>query len=179
MATNELTDKIGSVTGTLCALHCAVCAFLPVVFTGLGLGLFLGQSVEWFFSLVAVVVGLFAIVFGLRTHGSKRAATLLVFGVLGILASRGLEMGTAHHDHGGDHHTDAVGVLHGYADMAHHSEHAGEASAHAEPHGGHDAAGHLIGAIIGIVAGVSLVTGHVLNIRAARRRRDERSHRFA
>ena len=148
VASKEMTDRLGSVASTLCALHCAVCAFLPVIFTGLGLGFLLGQSVEWLFSLVAVAFGLGALVLGWRTHGSKKVAALLTLGVIGILASRGLEMGSDHHGHGEEHHAD---------------EHGDE----------HDDAGHMLGAIVGVLAGMTLLSGHLLNIQAARRCREE------
>ena len=169
MASKEMTDKLGSVASALCALHCAVCAFLPVIFTGLGLGFLLGQSVEWLFSIVAVVFGLGALVLGWRTHGSKKVAALLTVGVIGILVSRGMEMGSDHHGHGhgdehGDDHDDEHGDEHGDDhDDDHDDEHGDD----------HDDASHMLGAIVGVLAGMTLLSGHLLNIQAARRCREE------
>ncbi len=155
MASEEMADKLGSLASTLCALHCAVCAFLPVLFTGLGLGFLLGQSVEWLFSLVAIAFGLGALVPGWRKHGSKKVAVLLTIGVIGILVSRGMEMGSDH-GHGEAHHAEEGSDEHG-------DEHGDD----------HDDAGHTLGAMVGVLAGMSLLVGHLLNIQAARRYREE------
>ena len=164
VASKEMTDRLGSVASTLCALHCAVCAFLPVIFTGLGLGFLLGQSVEWLFSLVAVAFGLGALVLGWRTHGSKKVAALLTVGVIGILVSRGMEMGSDHHGHGDEHHAQEDDDEHG-------DDHGDE---HGDDHGDeHGDAGHMLGAIVGVLAGMTLLSGHLLNIQAARRCREE------
>ena len=98
---NEWTDRFGTVASSICAVHCAICGFLPVAFGAVGLGFLLGHEVEWLFSLVAVVFGLVALVMGWRQFRSPRVAALLVLGIVGILASRVLEMGDAHHD--GEH----------------------------------------------------------------------------
>ena len=108
MASDGLTDRLGSVASTLCAIHCAICAFLPVIFTAVGLNFLLNQSAEWLFSLVAIAFGVGALILGWRRHRSKTVAALLTLGVVGILASRGLEMGSDHHGHDDAHHEEAV-----------------------------------------------------------------------
>ncbi len=151
----------------MCAIHCAICAFLPVIFTAVGLNFLLNQSAEWIFSLVAIAFGLGALVLGWRRHRSKTVAALLVLGVVGILASRGLEMGSDHHGHDDAHHEEAV------ADGAkeHHDE--ADHDEHGEAHGEHDDGAHTLGAVVGVLAGTTLLFGHLLNIRAFRRRREE------
>ena len=167
VASDELTDRLGSVASTMCAIHCAICAFLPVIFTAVGLNFLLNQSAEWIFSLVAIAFGLGALVLGWRRHRSKTVAALLVLGVVGILASRGLEMGSDHHGHDDAHHEEAV------ADGAkeHHDE--ADHDEHGEAHGEHDDGAHTLGAVVGVLAGTTLLFGHLLNIRAFRRRREE------
>ena len=167
MASDELTDRLGSVASTLCAIHCAICAFLPVIFTAVGLNFLLNQSAEWLFSLVAIAFGLGALILGWRRHRSKTVAILLTLGVVGILASRGLEMGSDHHGHDDTHHGEAV------ADGAeeHHDE--ADHDEHGEAHDEHDDGAHTLGAVVGVLAGTTLLFGHLLNIRTFRRRREE------
>ena len=186
MWSKEWADRFGSVASTLCAVHCALCAFLPVVFTVAGVGFLLSERAEWAFSIVAVLFGLGALWFGWRQHRSKQVAALLIVGVLGILASRGLEMGSHHHGHGEEHHEDAehAEASDGHDAEKHHDEHAEEGAGHHDDHaegeaGHHDDhaegedSSHLIGAAVGVAAGLILLIGHILNIRAARRCREE------
>ena len=165
MESNEWTDRFGSVASTVCALHCALCAFLPVVFSALGVGFLLGQGAEWFFSIVAILFGVGALAISWRQHRSKKVAALLIVGVVGIMASRGLEMGSDHHGHGDEAHQ---------ADE-HSDEHADEHSdEHSDEHADeHDDSMHLMGTFVGVFAGLLLLFGHISNIRAARRCREE------
>jgi ABC-type nickel/cobalt efflux system permease component RcnA len=177
MASHELTDRFGSVASTLCALHCGVCAFLPVAFSAFGLGFLLSEQTEWLFSIVAIIFGLGALFFGWRMHRSKRVAAFLIVGVLGIMTSRALEMGSDHHHDGDAHHSADSHVEGGDGPDAHESDHQREA--HADEHGDHEDHHddeedivHLAGALVGVFAGFILLFGHLSNIRAARRYRE-------
>lgn len=184
MMSNDLTDRFGSVASSICALHCAICGFLPVAFSALGLGFLLGQKVEWMFAIMAILFGLMAMFLGWRQHQSKRVAGFLIVGVVGIMVSRGLEMGSDHHDHGSDAHHEEVGhaetAPHGadHEGEEHHEDHAvSEGKKHSDGHADHEGEGedlsHMAGAIIGVLAGLTLLLGHIFNIRAARRYREE------
>ena len=100
---NERIDQAGAVASTLCAIHCAICALLPAAFGALGLGMLLSQTAEWAFTIVAVSIAVGALVLSWRQHRSVAVAGLLSLGIVGLLASRVLEMGSDHHHHG-DHH---------------------------------------------------------------------------
>ena len=177
MASNEWTDRFGSVASSMCALHCAICAFLPLAFSAAGLGFLLGQDMEWLFSIVAILFGLAALMLAWRQHRSKQVGALLVFGIVGIMASRALEMGSDHHGHGTDTHHEAVahdGSTDDVHDEEHHDEeHSDSHSDHEEVHGDHEDVGHLAGALVGVFAGFFLMLGHIFNIRAGRRFREE------
>lgn len=184
MMSNDLTDRFGSVASSICALHCAICGFLPVAFSALGLGFLLGQKVEWMFAIMAISFGLVALFLGWRQHRSKQVAGFLIVGVVGIMVSRGLEMGSDHHDHGTDAHHEEVGhaetATHGadHEGEEHHEDHAAsEGEHHSDGHADHEGEGedlsHMAGAIIGVLAGLTLLLGHIFNIRAARRSREE------
>ena len=135
---NENFDRMGTVASSLCAVHCAICAFLPAIFSGLG-GFLIGHTAEWVFTLVAVALALVALVLGFRKHRSSKVAGLLGLGILGLLTARVIEMNTeqgcAHHDHG-----ETVSLL---------------------------------GPGVGILAGVILLFGHVMNIRRSRECKEE------
>ena len=89
---NHWTDRFGSVASPLCAIHCALCGFLPAAFTTLGAGFLLGHLAEWIFSITAMVLGLGALILGWRQHRSTGVAVLLALGIVGILSSRLIEM---------------------------------------------------------------------------------------
>ncbi len=169
MWSKEWTDRFGSVASSACAVHCAVCAFLPVAFSAVGLGFLLGEQTEWLFAIVAIVFGLGALILGWPQHKSKQVASLLILGIVGIMVSRGLEMGSDHHAHGGDAHHEELhpaGLPEG-GDVHEAEEH------HVEGEAGHEDATHLAGALTGVFAGLILLFGHICNIRAARRCRQE------
>ena len=90
-------------------------------------------------------------------------------GIVGIMISRGLEMGSEHHAHEADSHhevVEAAGSPDGHA--AHEAE-----EHHEDGHDEHGDATHLAGALVGICSGLILLFGHILNIRASRRCRQD------
>lgn len=140
---HERADRIGALASTVCAVHCAVCALLPVAFGALGLGFLLGHEAEWGFTLIAVFFAAAALVAGWRRHRSRGVALLLMLGIVGLLVSRGVEGATEDHAENGHDHAQAV------------DHHDGEA-------------GHLAGTVVGVVAGLVLLAGHLLSLRATR-----------
>ena len=167
-------DRIGALASGVCAAHCAICALLPAAFGAFGLGILLGHEAEWAFSLVAIAFATGALVLGWRRHRSIVVTLLLALGIVGLFSSRILEMTSPHHDHHGE-----VGheELHAHHEIATetkedpHHEHEDEHSAEAHASGTALAGfSHSIGAAIGVLAGLSLLTGHILNLRAMRRR---------
>ena len=138
---DEGLDRAGMLASSVCAVHCVVCALLPAAFGVLGLGVLSGAVAEWGFTLVAIAFAAGALSFGWRRHRSRGIALLMILAVAGLLASRGLEGGEGHHH-----------------DEHHHAE-SGEA------HGGEG----LAGTAVGVLAGLMLLTGHLLNMRAIRR----------
>ena len=160
LSRNERVDRLGVFASSLCAAHCGLSALLPAAFGALGLGALLGHEAEWVFTLIAVTLGLGALVVGWRRHRSRLAAAILLLGVLGLLASRVVESSGEHGDHAGEHHP-------GAAEGEHQDEHAHEDEpAHADEHG--EGGLHAFGTLLGVLAGGLLVAGHVLNTRAAR-----------
>ena len=179
-------DRVGAVASTLCALHCLFCAFAPFVFGALGLGLLLTSSAEWALTLCAVAFGAGALALGLRRDGSTLVTALLCLGIVGLLGARALEAGTGHHgDHvdaehleerhgaGAEHHDDRTAT--GPADTTDGHKVAESHSDHAHEHGEDEDSLHTVGGTVGFAAGLLLVSGHLLNLRTARRRRQERT----
>ena len=171
----EKVDRVGAVASTLCAVHCALCALLPAAFGALGVGFLLGQGAELAFTLVAIGFALVALVMGWRTHGSTGVLVLMVAGITGLIASRGLEMASGH-----DHHDEHAAEKHepGTKEKtaSHKSDEHGDAhekgekseAGHEEHHEDGDSM-HGIGAIVGVGGGLLLLLGHIFNIRATRR----------
>ncbi|MFN3198439.1 MAG: MerC domain-containing protein [Bradymonadia bacterium] len=181
-AKNEGVDRLGAIASGLCAIHCAVCALLPAAFGALGLGFLVGHTTEWIFTGVAIVFAGVALVMGWRQHRSRVVAAVLAVGIMGLLASRVIEMSGEHHH---DHAAESGHVAHGEAD-AHagehadhgHDDHHAEAAHHDKGHAehGHEAGevsmAHMAGTAVGVLAGLMLFLGHMLNIRASRRCRE-------
>lgn len=170
----ERLDYFGMAAGSLCAVHCALTALLPAVFSVIGLEILLAHQAEWALTLVAVAFAGGALVLGWRQHRSSWVATCLVLGIVGLLASRGLEeVGSPHHGHHGDDHTTvaerpvASGAEaapdHGTSPDDHDGEHGDE------PHAMFEVDLHLAGAAVGILSGIILMIGHLLNFRLTRR----------
>ena len=154
---NERVDQMGAVASSVCALHCALCALLPVALSAVGLGVLISHEAEWAFTVVAIVFALGAMVLGWRQHGSVPVVGLLALGIVGLLASRGLEMMSEHDDHHDGHHAGA----HESAEPDKPNEGSQPSGAHAasdhpkeEDHHGHADAGHLFGAVVGVLAGL-------------------------
>jgi len=193
-------DRFGATASSLCAVHCAVCALLPAAFAALGLGVLLSHKAEFGLALVAIVLGLFAMRLAWKTHRSPQVTALLALGILGLMSSRGLEMSSTHDHHGehghmaDSHHETHEEPHHDHGSDGHHDNgHAsGEHDAHDDEHHGdehhddehhddehhddehHDDDGlHLAGAGIGILGGLLLAIGHILNLRAVARCREE------
>ena len=153
MWSKDWPDYFGSLASTVCAVHCAICGFLPALFGILGLGFLLSARVEWMLVIVAIVFALTALVLGWRQHKSTRVAAFLLLGIGGLLLARGLEAGSDHHHHEGEAHSEAG---------EHHAGHSDEGDHHED-------SGHLVGALVGSFAGLLLLVGHILNVRETRR----------
>lgn len=164
----DRVDRFGAVASSLCAVHCAVSGLLPAALGALGLGFLLGHEAEWVFTLIAVLFAGGALVLGWRRHRSRLVAGLLALGIVGLLASRGLEMSGGHHE---PHHSTAE-----HADG--HDEGDDELRGdHGEVPVVHEDSLHLVGTVAGVLAGLLLLFGHLLNIRTSRRSREQR-HTF-
>lgn len=144
--TGGMTDRLGALASGLCAIHCAACALLPAAFGALGLGFLLGHEAEWIFTLTAVAFATGASLLGWRRYRAWLPLICLLLGVAGLFISRSLES------------AGAEGASHAHA-AAHH--HADEAEADHE-------GGHALGAGIGVLAGLLILSGHLLNLRASR-----------
>ncbi len=169
----EAVDRVGVIASSVCAVHCSIAALLPVAFGALGLGFVLGHEFEYAFTLIAVVFAGFALLQSWRRHRSRLVATFLVLGIAGLLTARGLEMlyGHAH----GHHHETTV-----HADRDVHGATEGGSNAMVDHRSDHERTivedaneAHIAPISVGIIAGLLLVTGHIINIRTGRRCREE------
>lgn len=152
MSGADRTDRAGAIASTVCAVHCGISALLPAAFGALGLGFLLGHEAEWAFTAFAIVFAGAALVIAWRRKRERHIAALLALGIVGLLTSRLLEGAEGH---GGGHHDE-------------HDEH-GEHGHHGDGAEEDEDSWHLVGGAVGIFAGLLLVTGHVLNLRALRR----------
>ena len=89
-STNKV-DVLGKFASGICAVHCALCAFLPGIFALIGLEILVGHEAEWGFTIVAITFALGAMLLGFKRHQSPRIALLFAVGIIGLLGSRFLE----------------------------------------------------------------------------------------
>lgn len=168
-------DRWGAVASSLCAIHCVLCSVLPVTLGALGLGFLLSHSVEWLLILCAIGFASIALRLGWQQHRSLVVAGLFGIGILGLMTSRGVEMSSDHHGHHdvahdeGEHHSDwKEDEHHGHGEEAAVLHQEAHSSAHHE-----EESSHGIGAFIGILGGVFLLLGHILNIKLTRDTEEE------
>ena len=172
-ATVKSVDRFGAVASTACAIHCAICALAPTAFAAFGLGFLLGHEVEWGLTLVAVGFGLLALYFGWRLHKKPLVAVLLGVGIVGLVAVRLME-GGGHHDEHGETHAEAEEGDHEAEEGDHEAEeegdHEGEDGDHEGEDGDHEGEeghdDHGPGEGLGVLAGLILMAGHVMNLKA-------------
>ena len=83
-----LLDRLGAISSTLCALHCALCAFAPALLTIVGLGMLVSHMVEWTFALITVTLAITAAIRGYCPCGTWTAPLMLLTGAVVLLAGR-------------------------------------------------------------------------------------------
>jgi len=158
----QMIDRFGATASGLCALHCAICALLPAAFAALGLGVLLSHNVENGLAGMAILFGLTAIRLAWTTHRSPAVTALLACGIVGLIGARSLEMSSSHDHHGAEEHA------------AHHTDDEHDEHDKHDEHDEHDDDNlHLAGSSIGVSAGLMLAIGHLLNLRAVARCREE------
>ena len=175
-------DRIGAFASTLCAIHCVICAFLPLAFAFLGLDILMDHNFEWGLTLFALVFAVFALYLGWQTHRTPYILTLLLVGITGLFIARGLEGEHGHSEevipsasavesqthHGRDqHHGEHKGEHHGEHKGEHKGEHHGEHKG--EHHGEHHGDSHLYIEGLAIFSSLCLMIGHLLNLIGIRR----------
>ena len=161
----ERVDRFGAIASSLCAVHCAICALLPAAFGALGLGVLSGHEAEWVFTIIAVAFAVGALLLGWRRHRSVLVAGLLIAGIVGLVASRALEMSGEHdgHDAAPAHAQAESSSTHGHVAKEHAAkehaakEHATHAATSASA--SHDDAAHLAGTVVAVLAGLLLLWG--------------------
>ena len=174
----DRVDLIGSVASSLCALHCAICALIPTTFGALGLGFLLTQQTEWTLSIVATAFAISAGYLGWRVHRSTLVVAVLTLGIAGLMTSRSLEMDSHHHDHHGESHSEemehtATEKVHSDHGVQVHKEGFEKSNEYLHDTGSEAVSMHSLGSIMGVLGGILLFIGHMLNIRTSHRFRKE------
>lgn len=80
-------DKVGAIASAICAVHCLLTGIALGLLSVVGLGFIGSPTTEAIFIGVAVIVGIWAIVHGIRKHGSYIPSAIFVFGLICIAAS--------------------------------------------------------------------------------------------
>ena len=157
-------DRLGAFASSMCAIHCALCAFLPTALALLGLDFLSGHGAEWAFTVLAVLIGLVAGIQVWRSHRRPSVLILFAVGIIGLLSARVLEGGAHHEEHGHELHQET---------QATHDANEADSNAHAkskpehhqEKHSDHEESHHASIELLGILSGLVLMGGHLMNLR--------------
>lgn len=76
-----ILDKVGACASAFCAVHCVLTGVALGLLSSLGLGFFGHPVVEIGFFAVAIVVGIFALRHGVRSHKSFVPALFFIVGL--------------------------------------------------------------------------------------------------
>jgi len=94
---NPIIDKIGACASTLCAVHCVLTGVAMSLLAVSGFGFLANPIVEVGFFGVAILVGAWALVHGIKRHHSRWPAVVFALGLASIVGSH-----IVGHDHAGD-----------------------------------------------------------------------------
>ena len=84
----QIIDKLGIVSSTTCAIHCLV---LPLVITFipyLGLSFFANETFEIIMLVTSIILSMFSICFGYKTHKNKKITLLFSVGLSLLILGR-------------------------------------------------------------------------------------------
>lgn len=175
-----MMDKLGASFSALCALHCALCASLPGLLLVLGLDMLLSSRSEWIFTLLIISVAFFSLYQVRKSQKPSIVTKLLLVGILGLLASRGIETGTHHHHEASLHeaslHEESLNETkyhhlqdtHNATSQTQSTRGSEEHATTASPHEDTPLVDlHMAGAIIGILSGILIFSGHLLSLKNA------------
>ena len=81
-------DRLGAISSTVCALHCALCAFAPALLTIVGLGVLVSHTVEWTFALITAILAIVAAIRGYCPCGTWTAPLMLLTGDVVLIGGR-------------------------------------------------------------------------------------------
>ena len=84
-------NRLGAITSTVCALHCALCALAPALLSILGLSVLISHEAEWIFTILASVIAIAAAIKGYCPCESWKKPMMFVTGVLILLIARSTE----------------------------------------------------------------------------------------
>ena len=84
-------NRLGAVTSTVCALHCALCALAPALFSILGLSALISHEAEWTFTILASIIAIAAAIKGYFSYESWKKPMMFVTGILILLIARSTE----------------------------------------------------------------------------------------
>ncbi|HVL39989.1 MAG TPA: MerC domain-containing protein [Fimbriimonadaceae bacterium] len=90
-------DRVGAGASALCAVHCILTAFALGLLTTAGFGFLASTTAELVFLGVALLIGVIALIHGVRRHGSYVPSLFFIAGLLSISLSH-FELGHRH-DH--------------------------------------------------------------------------------
>ena len=81
-------DKIGIASSLLCAIHCAILPVLLILFPIISLSFFVSETIELFFLISSLIIGIFSICFGIRIHKNWKIFALLSSGFVILLLGK-------------------------------------------------------------------------------------------
>ena len=116
-----------------------------------------------------VLIGLVAGIQVWRSHRRPSVLILFAVGIIGLLSARVLEGGAHHEEHGHELHQEAHEAnevdsnAHDKSNGSHHEKK--HSNHHEQKHSDHEESHHLSIELLGILSGLVLMGGHLINLR--------------
>ena len=87
----DALDHTGTFVGSLCAIHCLICAVAPGVLALVGLSILHSHAAEWFMAALTIGIGVTAAILGYRVHRSGRVVLRFAAACALLVAARVIE----------------------------------------------------------------------------------------
>jgi hypothetical protein len=84
----QIIDKLGIVSSTTCAVHCLLLPLIITIIPYFGLSFLANETFEICMLVTSIILSMFSICFGYKTHKNKKITLLFSFGLSLLILGR-------------------------------------------------------------------------------------------